>query len=53
MVDGAQAGASAGFTGNHRRRLVIMVKEPVAGRVKTRLGQDIGVSARPGSIATH
>lgn len=26
-------------------RLVIMLKEPVAGRVKTRLGQDIGMSA--------
>lgn len=29
----------------YHRQLVIMVKEPVAGRVKTRLGHDIGVSA--------
>ena len=28
-----------------RPRLVIMLKEPVAGRVKTRLGQDIGMTA--------
>ncbi|MBL1436701.1 MAG: TIGR04282 family arsenosugar biosynthesis glycosyltransferase [Rhodobacteraceae bacterium] len=27
-----------------RPRLVIMLKEPVAGRVKTRLGQDIGMT---------
>lgn len=27
-----------------RPRLVVMVKEPVAGRVKTRLGQDIGMT---------
>ena len=30
---------------NHRLRLVIMVKEPVAGRVKTRLGRGIGMPA--------
>lgn len=30
--------------GGYDRRLVIMVKEPVAGRVKTRLGRDIGVA---------
>lgn len=29
---------------HYRRRLVIMVKEPVAGRVKTRLARDIGVA---------
>ena len=28
-----------------RPRLVIMLKEPVAGRVKTRLGRDIGMTA--------
>lgn len=28
-----------------RNRLVIMLKEPVAGRVKTRLGRDIGMTA--------
>ena len=28
-----------------RRRLVIMVKQPIAGRVKTRLGRDIGAVA--------
>ena len=28
-----------------RPRLVIMLKEPVAGRVKTRLGRDIGLTA--------
>ncbi len=32
----------------HRQRLVIMVKEPVAGQVKTRLGRDIGVSRATG-----
>lgn len=32
----------------YRRRLVIMVKEPVAGRVKTRLGRDVGVSRATG-----
>lgn len=29
--------------GWHRRRLLIFVKEPVAGRVKTRLGRDVGM----------
>ena len=29
----------------YRRRLVVMVKEPRAGRVKTRLGQSIGMTA--------
>jgi rSAM/selenodomain-associated transferase 1 len=28
-----------------RRRLVIMVKQPIAGRVKTRLGRDVGAVA--------
>ena len=28
-----------------RRRLIIMVKEPVAGRVKTRLARDVGTAA--------
>lgn len=32
----------------YRRQLVIMVKEPVAGRVKTRLGREIGVAAATG-----
>lgn len=40
-IGGALAGAN-------RPRLVIMVKEPVAGRVKTRLGRDIGVSRATG-----
>jgi len=30
---------------DYRRRLVIMVKEPRAGRVKTRLGRDLGMTA--------
>ena len=30
---------------SHPRRLVIFVKEPVPGRVKTRLGKDIGMTA--------
>ena len=30
---------------DHRRRLVVMLKEPRAGRVKTRLGRDIGMTA--------
>lgn len=29
----------------YRRQLVIMVKEPIAGRVKTRLGREFGVAA--------
>lgn len=31
-----------------RRRLVIMVKEPIAGRVKTRLARDIGLTRATG-----
>lgn len=30
---------------DHRPRLIVMVKEPRAGRVKTRLGHDIGMTA--------
>ena len=33
------------MTISRRPHLVIMVKEPVAGRVKTRLGRDIGMTA--------
>lgn len=35
-------------TDAYRRRLVIMVKEPVAGRVKTRLARDVGVTRATG-----
>lgn len=30
---------------SYRQRLVVMVKEPIAGKVKTRLGRDIGMTA--------
>lgn len=34
--------ARVGAKGAHRPRLIIMVKEPLMGRVKTRLGKDVG-----------
>ncbi|MGI9475826.1 MAG: TIGR04282 family arsenosugar biosynthesis glycosyltransferase [Hyphomicrobiaceae bacterium] len=39
----AVPGARQGHAGRHARQLVIMAKEPVAGRVKTRMARDIGV----------
>ncbi len=34
-------------------RLVVMVKEPAAGRVKTRLARGIGVVARDAVLSAH
>lgn len=48
LPDGAGDGAGATAQASRsswRRRLVIMVKAPAAGRVKTRLARDIGVVA--------
>ena len=39
------AGSFATISPDFRRRLVVMLKEPVPGRVKTRLGREIGLDS--------
>lgn len=46
MARNAPAHTRRGAT--YRRRLAIMVKEPVAGRVKTRLARDVGLASATG-----
>ena len=42
MAEGRRRSIGGCGAGGFARRLVIMVKDPVAGRVKTRLARDIG-----------